>query len=150
MSDPHVLGEGLAPTPFTAEEIRRGCPDGHELRIRTTEGGATSLRASRFEDGDAEGATIVSGPVDEAGAWLGEPVRARATWAQLQAHAAFPADRTTIAAERVALSIGERDCLCYAVRGEEGVSTFWFALAHPGMPLRYGSGDALVEVVAIR
>lgn len=151
MSDPHALGPGLAPTPFTADEIRAGCPDGHLLVIRAVDAdGAATLRANRFEDGDAEGATIAAGAADPDGAWLGEPARARATWLELQAHAAFPADRTTIVAERVALAIGERDCLRYEVASEEGTSTFLFAIEHPGMPLRYAAGGALVEVVAIR
>ena len=29
--DPHVLGPGLAPTPFTADEIRQGCRPGRPV-----------------------------------------------------------------------------------------------------------------------
>jgi hypothetical protein len=31
--DPHILGPGLLPTPFTADEIRAGCPDGRFIRL---------------------------------------------------------------------------------------------------------------------
>ena len=42
MGDPRVLGAGLAPTPFTADEIRAGCPDGHWLLVAP----ARSVRTS--------------------------------------------------------------------------------------------------------
>lgn len=148
-ADPHVLGAGLAPTPFTADEIRAGCPDGHRVLVRTTRGGAVSHHASGFEGGDGEGVTTTSVETDARGRPSGDERRTRVAWRELQAHAAFPAERTTVVPERIRLEIGERDCLRYEVAGEGGTSTFWFALAHPGMPVRYRTGDALVEVVAI-
>jgi hypothetical protein len=34
VSDPHVLGPDLTPTPFTADETRHGCPEGRLIRLR--------------------------------------------------------------------------------------------------------------------
>lgn len=45
--------------------------------------------------------------------------------------------------------IGGLECLRYDVRRDGGTSTFWFATAHPGMPVRCRTGDAVVEVIAI-
>ena len=37
-TDPHILAPGLAPTPFTAAEIRVGCPVGRVSIVRTADG----------------------------------------------------------------------------------------------------------------
>ncbi|CAM3412984.1 hypothetical protein OCAE111667_08535 [Occultella aeris] len=141
MDDPHIMGEGCAPTPFTADEIRMGCPDGHTLRVRTTAGDAVREAVHRFEDGDAGGVTL-SQEVD------GEVSSRRVRWVDLQTHASFPAERTTIEPERITTPLGELDCLRYSVR-REGLMTFWFATAHPGMPVRYVGGGSVTEVVSI-
>ncbi|SFS09920.1 hypothetical protein SAMN04487783_1332 [Agrococcus baldri] len=149
MSDPHVLGEGLAPTPFTADEIRAGCPDGHWLLVRTERAGVETFHRNGFEEGDEAGCTLTSVETDASGRPTWDVSRQRATWLDLQAHAAFPAERTTVAPERIRLAFGERECLRYEVTGDGGTTTFWFALDHPGMPVRRGSGDGVAEVVAL-
>jgi hypothetical protein len=141
MDDPHIMGAGLAPTPFTADEIRAGCPDGHTLRVRTVRGDTVSEVVNRFEGGDEDGVTLA----EEAD---GEVSSRRVRWIDLQRHASFPADRTTIAPERITTPLGELDCLRYSVQREE-LMTFWFATAHPGMPVRYSGGGAVSEVVSI-
>jgi hypothetical protein len=148
MSDPRVLGAGLAPTPFTADEIRAGCPDGHWLLVRTERAGATSFHRNGFEQGDPAGCVLTSVVTDASGRPTGDVLRQRASWLDLQTHAAFPAERTTVVPERIRLAFGERDCLRYEVVDDGGTSTFWFALEHPGMPVRYTAGDAVVEVIA--
>ncbi|MCH1881694.1 hypothetical protein [Agrococcus sp. ARC_14] len=149
MSDPHVLGDELAPTPFTAGEIAAACPDGHWLLVRTERVGETSFQRSGFEQGDAEGVHLTNVTTDASGTPTGEVRRSRATWRELQAHAAFPRAATSVAQERIRLAFGERDCLRYDVAGAAGSSTFWFAIEHPGMPVRYRTAGVAVEVVAI-
>jgi hypothetical protein len=149
MSDSRVLGDGLVPTPFTADEIRAGCPDGHWPLVRTERDGAASFHRNGFEQGDEAGCTLTSVVTDASGRPSGEVLRQRATWLELQAHAAFPADRTTVVPERIRLAFGERECLRYDVTGDGGTSTFWFALDHPGMPVRHSSGGGVAEVVAL-
>jgi hypothetical protein len=131
-SDPHVLGPGLAPTPFTAAEIRAGCPAGRVVHLLVEDvGEAPYVRYNRFTSCDADGATIERGRVD------GAPGPAdRTTWADLQAHAAFPAAGTTIAPDTIELPLGVLACDRYTVRDDEGVYTFWFAGEYPGMPVR--------------
>lgn len=153
-----------APTPFTAVQTRTHCRDGHRLLIqRRVEGAesfsatsfsatsfsATTFSATTFRDGDAEGVTIESVPCDADGLPTGPAESARASWADLQAHASFPAVRTQVRDETLTGPLGTLPCRRYVVAGEQATSTFWFALDHPGMPIRYVSGDAEVSVVAI-
>jgi hypothetical protein len=132
VTDPRVLGPGLAPTPFTADEIRAGCPAGRTIELRVVEDGAEPyVRYNRYVSCDETGATIERGRHDG-----GDPTSGRATWAELQAHASFPAAVTTIEPETIELPLGVVDCLRYTVRDGDDETVFWFAPAFPGMPVR--------------
>lgn len=139
-SDPHILGPGLLPTPFTADEIRSGCPDGRLIRLRIeADGQLVAFRTNRFSAGDAEGATLESQRFAPDGTGIGPREADRVTWRQLQAHASFPADSTTRIGETIETPLGTKECLRYTrVNGDE-VSTFWFATSAPGMPIRFES-----------
>jgi hypothetical protein len=141
MTDAHLLGPGLLPTPFTADEIRAGCPDGRTIRLFVEPAeGEPFERVNRFVEVDDSGATLERWWVGPDGLVDGEVERERTTWLDLQRHAAFPADRTTSSRETLELPVGSVDCVRYDVRAEasvESVATFWFSLAHPGMPVRY-------------
>ena len=115
--DPHVLAPGRAPTPFTADEIRGGCPTGRTIRLRVDVVGETAFhRVSRFVECDQAGATMEHSRLSLDGSPLAEPEVDRVTWRDLQAHASFAADDTTIESERIETAIGELDCLRYTVR----------------------------------
>ena len=142
--DSHVLGPGLLPTPFTADEIRDATGTGKTIRILIEEPDGTRFeRVNRFSDCDAEGATlerwraILDGGVD------GQVVSGRVTWLELQWHAAFPAERTTVAEETLELPMGRLECVRYDTREgdvtDAPVESFWFARAFPGMPVRFES-----------
>jgi hypothetical protein len=140
MSDDHVLIPGHAPTPFTAEEIRRGCPEGRTVITRTVSPEGTTTSTSRFTRCDEEGTTLVGGN----GAH-------RVSWVDLQRHASFPADVTTIDEERITTPLGSLDCLRYQVTADDEVSTFWFAKSLPGMPVLYtsASGGRLISTTTM-
>jgi hypothetical protein len=141
--DPHVLGPGLLPTPFTADEIRDGCPDGRIIRLLVeVDGQEPFLRTNRFIGGDAEGSTIESQRLTVDGQPLGDVEAGRTTWGQLQAHASFPAATTTRTAETIDTPLGSKSCLRYAKTDGATVSTFWFATSAPGMPIRYQSEES--------
>jgi hypothetical protein len=133
--DPHVLGPGLAPTPFTAAEIRDGCRPGRTITTHVEGGGGTSVRTTTYLSADAEGGEFESRVLGPDGA-VDETEVGRATWAELQAHAAFPADRTTIEEQGIELATGPADCLLYTVSDGDVVRRFWFDTARPGMPVR--------------
>jgi hypothetical protein len=135
--DPHILEPGRAPTPFTAVEIRRGCPAGRTIRLLVeSEDIEPLLRINQFVECDERGATIERTRFTTDGEPLGPPEADRTTWAQLQAHASFPADQTSILPETSETPLGVLECLRYTVTDGSTVQTFWFAKETPGMPVR--------------
>jgi hypothetical protein len=140
--DPHLLGPDLLPTPFTADEIRRGCPPGRTIRLRVeTIGAEPFIRINRFVDCDADGASIENTRLDAAGEPIGPTEARRSTWHQLQAHAAFARDLTTMSEERLELPIGALECVQYEVVEGSSITTFWFAKSVPGMPVKVESRE---------
>jgi len=136
--DPHVLAAGQAPTPFTAAEIRDGTRAGKTIRVLVDAAGEASyLRVSRYVECDDEGAVLERFQLSLDGAPVGEPETDRVTWLDLQSHASFPADDTTIGPERIETPLGALDCLRYTVRDGAAERVFWFATDLPGMPVRF-------------
>jgi hypothetical protein len=145
--DPHDLGPGLLPTPFSADEVRAGCPAGRMIRLRIESAGAPDvLRGSRYVRVDADGAQIEDSTSTEAGEPLGETRSHWATWRELQEHAAFPEASTVASDVELALPFGVLECRLYTMTEGETVHRFWFAAAHPGMPVRYSTEEAGVLV----
>lgn len=150
--DPHVLAPGHAPTPFTADEIRAGCPTGRTIRLLVEGVDETPFhRVSRFVECDEAGATLERSRLSLDGSPLAEPEVDRMTWRDLQAHASFPAEDTTVEHERIQTAIGELDCLRYTVREGATDRIFWFAKDRPGMPIRSltRTGGRVVTAVSV-
>ncbi|WP_296666697.1 hypothetical protein [Demequina sp.] len=147
------LDPAHAPTPFTAAQIREATPEGWSVETRTTRDGEVVERARTvFRDVDQDEVTMERHRLDDAGVPAGEVQARRVRWLDLQRHASFPIGITTVTPERIVTAVGEGDCLRYDVRGDHGTSVFWFALDHPGMPVRFEAGPAagreVTEVVA--
>jgi hypothetical protein len=135
--DPHVLAPGRAPTPFTADEIRAATKVGKAIRRRVDVVGEEPFHLiSRYVECDEAGATLERSRLSLDGSALAEPEVNRVTWLDLQRHASFPADDTTIESERIETAIGELDCLRYTVRERATDEVFWFAKNLPGMPIQ--------------
>lgn len=143
--DPHVLGPGLAPTPFTAAEIRAGCPVGRVSVVRT----ASGLGSIRFAENDDDGAWIEDVDLDESGEATGPVERAHSTWLELQEHASFPAASTTIDPVDLDGPLGTLPCLRYTVQRGDVELVFWFATGLPGMPIRVERSEAGTRVVSL-
>jgi hypothetical protein len=152
--DPHVLAPGMAPTPFTAAEIRSGCPAGRTITLLVEPAtGPAWQRVNRFVDTDEVGATLQRWRVGPDGEPEGAVEASRTTWLQLQGHASYPADSVTITQDAVDLPMGTFDALRYTVEDEDGVGILWFAAAFPGMPVRYESpapGGGLDRTTMVR
>ncbi|MBO9627460.1 MAG: hypothetical protein J7484_13955 [Microbacterium sp.] len=143
MSDPRVLGPGLLPTPFTADEIRAAAGSGLTIGIRIDlPDGSTATRVNRFSETDADGATLERWSLAD----RSDVSADRVTWLDLQRHAAFDAATTTASTETLSTPLGDLACLRYDT--EDGV--YWFALAHPGMPVRYESDGVRTTVESIQ
>ena len=152
-ADPHLLRPDHHPTPFTADEIRRGCPSGRTIRMRVERAGEGPIvRVTRFLDGDADGADGEVWAETPDGERLGDVERWRSTWLDFQGHASMPLATTVVTEETIALPAGTFDCLVYTRSDGDDVDTFWFARSAPGMPLRYESrvgGDLVFSSVAV-
>jgi hypothetical protein len=151
--DPYLAEPGHLPTPFTADQLREGCPDGRTLLVRTEPAGQEAHeRVVRFVEGDADGVVQVrseSGPGGSVGPELG---RSRSTWRELQAHASYPAGRTTRERVRLEHPLGDLDCLRYTMGDGDAVDQAWFDVDRPGMPVLLESrrgADLLVRVVVL-
>jgi hypothetical protein len=150
--DPHVLQPDHAPTPFTASEIRAGCPAGRTISIVVElSGQEPHRRTNRFVRCDQDGALVERTRTAMDGTPIDAPESGWATWLEMQGHASTPADRTTIEPTRLETPMGVLDCLRYTVADGTGVETLWFATALPGMPVRTETriGGELVAVVRV-
>lgn len=141
-TDPHILGPGLLPTPFTAAEIRDATGRGKTISIRIDlpDGTATG-RFNRFSETDAEGATLERWSREDRSDLSAD----RVSWLELQRHAAFDEATTEVGRETLVLPLGTLDCLRYDTA--DGV--FWFSPSHPGMPVQYEADGIRTRVVAI-
>lgn len=150
----HVMQEGHAPTPFSAREIREGCPDGRRVRFRTTPGpdAAPFETELRFVDGDAEAVMVENIRLGADGLPIGEPRGRRSPWEELQAHASFPSAGVTITpVEGIESPIGPFDGWLYEVRNDVSITNYWFATSLPGPPVHVVSltpdGKVMFEMV---
>jgi hypothetical protein len=153
-TDAHRLRPDHHPTPFSADEIRRGCPPGRTVRMRVERAGAEPvIRVTRFAGGDAEGADQEVSIETPDGERVGDVERRRSTWLEFQGHASMPIATTVIREESIEIPAGAFDCLVYTRTDGEEVSTFWFARSAPGMPLKYESrvnGELVFSSVALQ
>ena len=147
-TDPHQLRPDHLPTPFSADEIRVGCPPGRTVRSLVVEAESEPyVRVTRFVSGDADGAEQESWTETPEGAPLTEPKRARSTWLEFQGHASMPAATTEIAEDEIDIPAGRFACLRYTRRDGDTVDTFWFARSAPGMPLKFEERTSAGELV---
>jgi hypothetical protein len=136
--DSHQFRVGDRPTPFSAQEIRQGCPQGRTIRSLVVHAGQEPyVRVTRFLTGDEDGGNQEVWTEMLDGTRLTEPDMGRSSWRELQGHASMPADRTEVTEEEIEIPAGRFACLRYTRTDEESVGVFWFAKAAPGMPLKF-------------
>ena len=150
----HRLRPDHLATPFSADQIRDGCPVGRLISVRHEEpGAAPTYLQIRFIQADVDGATHALTPTDADGLPIGPSVEGRSTWLELQGHASQPADRTTCEETTIDLAWGAEPCWKYVVTEPDGETRFWFAQRLPGMPVvveswEHGRLTGRSEVVA--
>lgn len=135
--DPRVVDPGHAPTPFTADEIREGSPDGRTVLVQHDFPNADpQFWKTRFVSSDETGPEVVNQQVEADGTPIGSETKMRVTWDELQAHASFPKEVTTIEETTTRTPLGEVECLLYTVSDGVEEKKLWFARTLPGMPVR--------------
>ena len=133
----HRLRADHLPTPFSAAQIRDGCPVGRTIRLREESAGEPpTFRRIVFTEVDTEASVQELQATDADGTPIGEASLGTATWLDLQRHASQPADATSVEEVRLALPFGDFDCWLYTVRRPDGELRFWFAKELPGMPVQ--------------
>ncbi|MEZ4295854.1 MAG: hypothetical protein R3B70_12830 [Polyangiaceae bacterium] len=136
----------MAPTPYTADEIREGCPAGRHIVFRVKEPDKPDIvRTVDFLKSDADGADIRTVDTDPSGKVL-HTEDTRATWDDLRRHAEFPKDSVVVTQRMTVHPLGTLDTFVYKVtRGsgpDEEVTTFHFAKKYPGPPVLYFTDKA--------
>lgn len=135
--DPNIVQPGHAPTPFTAAEIRDGCPAGRTIgMLIEPRDGDPYLTLNRFVTVDENGADTELKSMTMDGEEIDPPVERRSTWEEFQAHASFPAEQTVIDSEVLETSMGDLKCKRYTVKDGPTSDTYWFAVDKPGMPVK--------------
>lgn len=135
--DANRLQPDHLPTPFSAADIRAGCPVGRTIRLRSeAPGGEPTFRRIRFVTVDADGAVQEFQSIDAGGRPIGEPTLRRSSWLELQYHASQPASATVIDEVDLALPSGIEACWRYTVSTGEERTTFWFAKGRAGLPVQ--------------
>ena len=72
------------PTPFSAVDIRAGCPLGRTIRLQSeAPGGELTFHRIRFVEVDADGAVQEFQPISAEGRPVGEPTLRRSSWLDL-------------------------------------------------------------------
>jgi hypothetical protein len=151
-AEPAEPADANAPTPYTAEQIRGGCPLGR-WRTYAISGLASGLERMTFVESGPDGAVVESVAVDENGTPTEAPTRSPATWEELRSHASFPASRTTIRDASVTVPAGTFACRLYEVQEPDDgagprTSRYWFAtdvsLAGPPIRMEVVSGDEIM------
>ena len=125
------------PTPYSADEIRKGCPPGRYTAYRIeSANGEPFLQVSEFTEETGERAYFRGWRESLEGEQLGEAFEASAAWSGLQSHAGFPADATVVSESEVEVPAGTWTCWIYTVTNGDMVNEFAFAQNLPGPPIR--------------
>jgi len=141
--DPRRLKPGDAPTPYTADEIRKACPDGRTDVFRVEDFGPVKIKTQKYGAGDEKGTTVEVTITKEDGTPLGNKTMT-ATWKDLQAHASFPEKDTKITEETIEVPAGKFDCRLYTLvqkdtDGETTTTRAYFAKSLAGPPVKMTS-----------
>jgi hypothetical protein len=150
--DPHLMAPGHAPTPFSAAEIRHGCPPGRTIRLLVEPAGEpASVRVVRFLTCDEEGAEQEGQRFSLDGEPLEPATTERTRWEEFQAHASFPLQRTRIERETIETPLGVVRCLRYTVNEGDTIRVFWFDDDRPGMPVKVvtRTGDRVASTMTM-
>jgi hypothetical protein len=129
---------GIAPLPYTVDQLRAASPAGRTITLRReTKGAPASLHVVRFVTVDEEGAEIETLEHVEGGAPLEAPKRFRVAWEELLHHADFPRDATTIEDGVIETPGGTFAVSIYTVKEGADVSRYYFAKDRAGPPVLY-------------
>jgi pimeloyl-ACP methyl ester carboxylesterase len=142
---------GDAPTPYSAEQIRKALPKGSWIKFNNELIGKQKMEIIfNFGKGNNKEAALVVDALDEKGSPIAEPRSSKPSWKELQSHASFPAENTSISSARLKTFKGDLDCWLYEVKEGETATRYWFAKELPGPPVlleEYKNGELQRKMV---
>ena len=127
----------MAPTPYTAAQIRDAMPVGTVVVYRRVEAGKEPyLNRMTVVAADETSGTIADAVIDEQGVVLSEEAPATMQWEELRKHAEFPVAALQTSDSAVDVPAGHFDTWKYVVTEPDGtVTTYQFARTLPGPPV---------------
>jgi hypothetical protein len=135
---PEAGAPEMAPTPYTAEEIRAANRPGTVYRYKVeTAGEPTQIRVMEFTSGTtAESAEVKSQTLDDSGNAKGPPSVERTAWEDLRKHAEFPRAALSVAPGAIEVPAGKFEARVYTVNAPNGeTAKFYFAKSYAGPPV---------------
>lgn len=136
---PEPAAPAYAPRLFDAAALRDGFVLGTKIRLRMeTTGEPPTEQRWQVTAHTAEGCTIASQVYDiGTGELVADEGEGTSSWAELEGHATFPADRTEIADDQtITVPAGTFAARRYTVREDDGtVKVLYFARDLPGPPV---------------
>lgn len=133
----------MAPTPYTADQIRAACPAGRTITFkREVKGAPVTYKILKFVTSDEAGADVESTTKDAEGKIVEAPSKEHSTWEELRQHAEFPKPMVTIADGTAETPAGKFPSHVYTVVKGDETMTFYFAVDRPGPPVLFFSDKA--------
>ena len=131
------MKKGHAPTPFSAEEIRAACTTITIKYLVEMKGREDTYQITEFINISETGSYFNAITTDKNGKVVKRRRKNYAKWTDLQAHASFPEEHTTITTDKIKLGPGEFECFVYNVKTGNSLNKFYFAKELPGPPVYY-------------
>ncbi len=142
-ADARRLRPDHAPTPFTAEEIRKACPEGRTDTYRIERRSEKPWKYTvKFLKCDRDGADVESTNTLEDGKT--KTTKDRQAWVDFLTQASFPEIDTKITEETIEVPAGKFECWLYTVQKREGDAAtvrMYFAKKLPGPPIKMTSEE---------
>ncbi|OGL41050.1 MAG: hypothetical protein A2161_17980 [Candidatus Schekmanbacteria bacterium RBG_13_48_7] len=134
------LEKDHAPTPYSSEEIREGCPPGRTMLFRCTVPEKPDyFKVMAFENCDIERACFQEYSLDSGGNLIGEKQNSQLNWTDLQQHASFSKTETMLSMVAIETELGYFQCWHYTVQTESGgkkkETHYYFSKTNPGPPV---------------
>jgi hypothetical protein len=128
----------MAPTPYTAEQLRAANRPGTTYRYKIeTSGEPVQIQVMEFTSGSsAERAEVKSQTLDESGKAKSPPSVEHTAWADLRRHGEFPRAALTVEPGAVEVPAGKFEVMVYTVSAPNGdTARFHFAKSYAGPPV---------------
>ncbi|HMI87912.1 MAG TPA: hypothetical protein VK550_27705 [Polyangiaceae bacterium] len=128
----------MAPTPYTAEQLRDANRPGTVYRYKIEAAGEpTVIKVMKFTSGgSAESAEVKDESLDQAGQPMAPATVEHTPWEDLRRHGEFPRAALAVQPGSIEVPAGKFEVMVYTVTAPNGeVGKFYFAKSYAGPPV---------------